>query len=282
MNILPRSTADEIIKLCCGRGRDTDAVSEIRLRSVGKSSFKIDGERIDLCSEPNASELERTFHLLCGGALYAHRDTVREGFISYEGGVRVGICGEARYEGGELIGISNISSLIFRIPLKVRPDIGAVKAAWKNCSRGMLIYSPPGFGKTTSLRMLAHYIAGSEKRELAIIDTRREFCAEDYAHQSVDILSGYRRDAGLDIALRTLSPDVIMVDEIGGVREAEAMLESLNSGVKVIATAHAASLGDLKKRKNLSAFFENEIFDTFVGISIEDGRRVVKIEGEQS
>ncbi len=276
---LPAAVTREIIRLSEARGGDRAEISEIRLRLNGKSSVTLGGERVDICSRVCIGDMEKTFLSLCGGAVYAHRDTVSEGYISCEGGVRVGIGGEARYEGERLVGVSNVSSLVFRIPSRKKYRMNEIFEAWMGTRRGMLIYSPPGVGKTTALRALAEYIAGAEGQELVIVDTRREFCAEDYSGLRVDILSGYRRERGMEIALRTMSPDVIMVDEIGRSEEAEAMAESLNSGIRIAASAHAGSISELRRRRNLSDFFKLEIFDTFVGISMEGGRRVMKIGG---
>ena len=278
IQILPKSVAYEILKMIERRGREIQEISEIRVRACARSSFIISGERVDLFAPVCEQDVQEVFLRLCDGALYAHRDTIREGYISYYGGVRVGVCGEAKYEGCSLIGVSSISSLVFRIPTLAKHDISEICDAWKKTNFGMLIYSPPGVGKTTALRLLARYIGGALKCQLAVIDERREFLQEEYSSCSVDILRGYRRDTGLDIALRTLSPDVIMMDEIGRVGEADSMLESLNSGVKIVATAHAASFEELKKRKSLAGFFKNGVFDTFVGISLQSGRRVTKIE----
>ncbi len=278
INILPETVTREMLKLLSARGRTFSEITEIRLRAFGKSSFKIGTERIALCAFLKLSELEAVFSALCGGALYLHRDTVREGYISYADGVRVGVCGEARYEGCELVGVSNISSLVFRIPSVSRQEIEGLFDAWLEAERGMLIYSPPGGGKTTALKMLAARIGAGMKNEVVIIDSRREFSASEYKFSSVDILKGYKRDTGLDIAVRTLSPDVIIVDEIGRREEAQAMLESLNSGVKIIATAHAKELSELKRRRSLADFFSCEIFDVFAEISIKGGRRVANYE----
>ncbi len=275
--ILPENVKNELLKLAGTRCAGEAEITEIRLRVFGKSCFKIDGELIELCSEISRIDMERTFKAVSGGAVYMHRETIKDGYISCSDGIRVGVCGEARYDSGELIGISNIASLIFRIPPKKKYEVSEIFRAWENTERGLLIYSPPGLGKTTALRALAGYIGGSLKKQLAIVDTRREFRKEDYRFSHVDILSGYRRAEGLETALRCLSPDVVMVDEIGGKGESEAMLEFLNSGVKIAASAHAGSISELKKRKSLSGFFDNEIFDSLVGIYADGGRRSFKL-----
>jgi stage III sporulation protein AA len=276
---LPLRIRGEILRLVDSRGVGVGGISEIRLRTVGKNSVTVSGEKVPLASSVSPEDMSKTVSVLCGGSLYANRDGIREGYISLPGGVRVGVCGEARYDGGKLVGISNITSLVFRIPTDSFFGSGALYEAWLSCRHGMLIYSPPGVGKTTALRTLVGLIAGGRSgEEVCVVDERREFSHESYNRASVDILRGYKRAEGMEIALRTLSPGVIAVDEVGRLSEAEAMLESMNSGVKIIATAHSGSLDELRKRANMKPFFAAGIFDVFVGISLKLGRRELLIE----
>jgi len=218
---------------------------------------------------------------MCDGALYRRRDTIREGYVTLEGGVRIGVCAEARYDGGAFVGVSDVSSLVIRTPAFRILRNSEIFGAFQRCRRGLLVYSPPGVGKTTAIRTLALEIGeGGADEQVVAVDERCEFVPEDYRGASVDILRGYKRDLGIEIALRTLSPTVIAVDEIGRLAEAEAMLESLNSGVRVIATAHAATYAELKQRKSLCPFFERNIFDVFVGISLDCGKRKISITEE--
>ena len=276
---LPNRVRSELLRLVESRGVGARGISEIRLRTIGKNSVIISGERISLSSSVSPEDMSRAVSVLCDGSLYASRDGIREGYLSLPGGVRVGLCGEARYDGGVLVGVSNITSLVFRIPTESFLGSAALYEAWLSCKQGMLIYSPPGVGKTTALRTLVGLIGGGRSgEEVCVVDERREFTPESYRRASVDILRGYKRAEGMEIALRTLSPSVIAVDEIGRLREAEAMIESLNSGVKIIATAHAGSLRELRARTSMKPFFSADIFDVFVGISLNSGKRELLIE----
>lgn len=279
LSILPKSVASEIVLICESRRSDFCGVSEIRLRKCGKSSIVLRGERIRISYLPSAEDMKKTLSLICEGGMYLYRDSLKDGYITLSEGVRVGICGHARYEGGNFVGLSKVNSFVFRIPTALSESADSLLEAFSNARKGMLIYSPPGVGKTTALRSLALKIgSGKDARQVSVIDERCEFCEDDYAFSSVDIFRGYRRADGIEIALRVMSPEVIVVDEIGRISEAKAMLESLNSGVRIIATAHADSFSELKKRISLVPFFENEIFDVFVGISIKDGKRIMRIE----
>lgn len=278
---LPPRCAAEIKRLLNSRGTGESSLSEIRLRGFGKSSVIISGERVALTSEIDCADISKSLIQMCDGALYARRDTIKDGYITLDFGVRVGVCGEARYDGGSFVGVSDVSSLVFRMPSFRIVSNPELLEAWNKCRRGMLIYSPPGVGKTTALRTLAYEIGrGRSDEQVAVVDERGEFFGEDYKSASVDILRGYKREVGIAIALRTLSPSVIAVDEIGRLAEAEAMLESLNSGVKVIATAHARDALELKKRKSIAPFFERDVFDVLVGLSLEGGKRKISVTEE--
>ena len=254
--------------------------SELHLKIGGASSVFIGGERIKLSTVILKEEFEALFQRLTENSLFAYRDSISSGYITLRGGVRVGVVGEARYDGGRLVGISNISALCFRIPSGAFSNKDELLRAFFSAKRGLLIYSPPGAGKTSALRVLSYALAfGKEGRKLAVIDERLEFPPEDYLNVMVDLLRGYKKSDGLEIALRTLAPEVIMLDEIGAESEALAMLSYLNSGVKIVATAHAESYSELLKRKSLRPFFEHEIFDVFFGLRREGSEFFCEVRG---
>ena len=276
---LPERTREEIRRIARSRGKNGGDISEMRLRAFGRCSVRIGYERILLSSRCAQDEIDELFSRLCEGSVYAKREELSEGYVTLGGGIRVGVCGTARYDGGALVGISDISSLIFRIPTSDFFDTEALVSLFQGSRSGMLIYSPPGGGKTTALRSLASFIGrGGYGEDVVIIDERREFLPEDYIGCSVDILRGYKRAHGVEIALRTLSPTVMIIDEIGREQECRALLGLLNSGVRLIATAHADSLEGLKRRSSVLSLLNGQIFDTCVGIKLENGRRSLAFE----
>ena len=279
LEYLPFSISREIKRITASRVGGVDSLGEIRL-CIGKgSSIKSHGERLLLHINVTDTDMRATVNKLCDGAVYAHRDTLSAGFISIEGGVRVGVCGNARYESDRLVGVTDISSLVFRIPAAKCNFTDKLYTAWADVERGMLIYAPPGGGKTTALRALVDALSlGKESKTVVVVDERCEFFLDDCYDSGVHLLRGYKRGIGIEIALRTLSPEVIAVDEIGAGKECEEMLDFLNSGVPIIATAHAKSIEELKKRSTLTPFFERNVFDVFVGIFNTDGTLWPKID----
>ncbi len=269
---LPQKTVRELERISNSRRNIADVISELRLRSAGSSSVSLGTERITLSSSPSARELSDCVYGLSGGSLYSARDTIAAGYISLEGGVRVGIAGKASYEGGVLVGVSEISSLVFRFPARESELRAELCAAFRAARRGMLIYSPPGGGKTSALRTLSEEISrGRDGLNVALIDERLEFSAADFSCSSADVLSGYRKRDGMEIALRTLAPDVIVIDEIGTSEEAAYISDFVNCGVKVLASVHARDFEELFLKKSVSELISAGAFDCFFGIIRKKG-----------
>lgn len=258
----------EINGVLCSHSTEPE---EIRLRAEGLCSVRINGRDYPLSRVLGEKELRDILERLTGGALYAERDRIRDGYVTIDGGIRIGVAGRASYNGGECIGIYDISSLVFRIPRCRSSFAEEVFRLWQASGEGgMLILSPPGGGKTTLLRSLASYV-GQTKR-LAVADERCEFSPEDYSARHVDILRGYKRASGIEIAVRTMSPEVIMCDEIFSREDSEALLGALGAGVTVIATAHGTDIASIRRRNALSELLDAGMFSSLVTVVREDGK----------
>jgi len=265
LGVIPKRAAARLKLLCEQRRGGVSSVSEVHLTVGDRSSFVSHGERVFIGVGVCREDMVSTMSKICEGALYAHRDTINRGYITLSDGIRVGISGLARYEGGSIVGVSEISSLVFRIPTAKSSLANELAEAYQETEYGMIIFARAGGGKTTALRTLSGIIAEKGSR-VVVVDERCEFSTSECERQGVLLMRGYKREEGMEIALRTLAPDVIMVDEIGGDSEAEGMLCSLNSGVRLIATAHAKGLGELKRRPGISKLIGAGVFDTSFGI----------------
>ena len=280
LRLLPSGIKGEIERIAARRGKKYSGISEIRLRSFGRSEFTVDGEKIELYHTVSTSELSALVEGIAQGGLFRHRESLREGYITLGSGIRVGVLGEARYDGGELVGLSEITSLCFRIPTGSSEVGGKLYDAFLTAKRGMLIYSPPGVGKTAALRSLAHSLGKRAGESVAVIDERREFSPSEFTAERVDVLRGYKRSLGIEIALRCASPTVIIVDEIGSREDARAIMLAAHSGVRLIATAHADCIEGLFRRAPLGGLITGDIFDLYAGIDLsDDGRRTVSLGG---
>ena len=100
-----------------------------------------------------------------------------------------------------------------------------------------------------------------------VIDTRGELAfANEGRDLCLDVLSGYPRRQGIEIATRCLNAEVIICDEIGDYEEAMSLVASHNCGVPLIASAHAGSVEQLLARTGLRLLHEAKIFGAYVGL----------------
>ena len=168
MRLLPSRLLEEILAL----GDRAVGVEEIRLRFGHCASLTRGGENLMLRTVLCRSEMDELVARLCDGSLYAHRDAIASGFLSLPDGVRVGICGRASTENGQVVGIYDVTGLNIRLPHKI-VGIGMPICRLLRCrdrTGGVLIYAPPGGGKTTLLRNLIVAMAsGEHPKRVAVI-----------------------------------------------------------------------------------------------------------------
>lgn len=270
LSALPYRLVDEI-----GGRWNGGRIEEIRIRRGRRASLTVDGENVMLNTVLDGREIDQALTGMCSGSLYAYSDTINRGYISLPGGIRVGVCGRAACEGERMIGVHEVSSLVIRIPHRARvvgQQICQLLHSF-NRNRGILIYSPPGVGKTTLLRGVISILAsGQHPLRTAVVDTRGELTFSLGGEGlCIDVLSGYPRGLGIEIATRTLSSQVIVCDEIGDYTEAMALVSSHNCGVPLIASAHAGSVNELLRRTGIMLLHEANIFGAYVGISRRAG-----------
>lgn len=250
-------------------------VYELRLRAEGAVSIVTDKGTVKLGVRLSYEDISDILLHLAGGAIYAHRDTLAKGYISAKDGVRVGVSGRARYEGGELVGVCEVRTLVFRMKGGVCDTEEELFDFWRRTVKhGMLIFSPPGGGKTTAIRRLAGMI-GESGKQVAVVDERCEFLPEDYRCAEVELLQGYKKTEGIEIAVRTLGAEVLIVDEIGA-HEAGAVSSCMMLGVPIIATAHAGSDGEILSRDAFLPIVRSGAFDALAGIYKDGARRFVR------
>ena len=255
------------------------SIGEISLRTVGGCYITIGGENIPLRESITEEESEALYHTLTDGALYTHEDTVAEGFVTLVGGIRVGICGEVRYNGGVSHRVGTPHGFVFRIPTSHPSFSYELYDMWQKRGRcGILVFSPPGGGKTTLIRAFAARISESSGAiKCVIIDQRREFIPEDYSGGCIDILRGYDKIKGIEIAQRTLSPELIIIDELSGEGQARALRECGRGGVCLVATVHAGSAVELITNENIKRLLDDGYFGILAELHREGGRFDMKL-----
>lgn len=252
-------------------------ISEIRMRAFLPVSLTIAGENFLLsvngevtkqtknCIKLTAADIEGFVFRFCTGSIYSFADTIKEGYIS-RNGIRVGICGF--YGTGTL---TKYTSVNIRIPRHIKNASDRVISEIERegfQGGGILAVSPPGDGKTTLLRDLAIRLSrginifDTERRfRVCIIDERNEiYLPELFSGCLIDVLENCPKRRGIEIATRTLSPEIIICDEIGSDAEAEEIKKAHREGVILISSVHGESLDNLKKKQNIYSLVEDGIF----------------------
>lgn len=203
------------------------------------------------------TEIESIFRKICASSAYTHRNEIRAGFVTIPGGHRVGIVGTAVLgENGCVEGMREIRGLSFRIAREYDISLDSLlpKIYVGGRIRNLMLLGPPCSGKTTVLRAMAKAL--SKKVQVSVIDEREElFPATRPVPVGCDVLRGYPKAVGILQALRTLSPGVIVCDEIGTAAEVSAMMDGLRSGVSLLVSAHAYSAEELMQRPPVRELF---------------------------
>jgi len=237
-------------------------------------------------------EVNSLFLLLCEQSVYAYQDDIIRGFITLKGGHRAGICGTAVYDGDRIKAIKDISSVNIRFSRQVKgcaKDIFQLLIRNKQDIYNTLILSPPRCGKTTILRDLCRLISqglGDDRfrgLRTAVIDERSELAAsfrgvpQNDLGPRTDVLDGCRKSQGIEMMLRGMAPQVIIVDELGAKEDADAIRMAWNAGVRIIATAHAFGPDDFKRRLGVGQLAGKDGFERIVLLGMENGKRWAKV-----
>lgn len=267
-----RTSIEEFMKL-----NTFNQINEIRLHTNSNVSLIVDSKNLTINCFLTSEDIENIVDILCSGSIYAHFNTIKEGYISVGKGIRAGICGRANMENGKIKGIDDISSVNIRLPKRYFHSADYLFNLIKNegFKASVILYSPPGIGKTTILRELIYKLSSLENPiRSAIIDTREEITPfMDGAFSNSDIFISYPKGLAIELATKSMTPEIIICDEISSADEADAVLKAVNSGVHLIATAHASSFQELKSKRIFSDLIKNRVFNYALGIKRRIGSR---------
>lgn len=260
----------------------TDEIEEIRLRCGQKIQLKCGSRERILEYIVEYEELKKILNRLLQFSYYAYEDDLARGFITIQGGHRIGICGKSVSKKGEMGIIREVSSVNIRFAREIKGCSGKVlpKMFKERMLLNTLIVSPPGCGKTTLLRDVARALS-EYRMNVAICDERTEIAGMYNGRPGFDlgprcdILDGCRKADGIPVLIRAMAPDVIITDEIGLKEDISPIMQCLTSGVKLITSVHGNSMDDLKKSA-VGQLMDGHVFQCFVFLSNEKGVGTVR------
>jgi len=227
------------------------------------------------------NEIRETMEYISNYSMYAFEDEIRQGFITVSGGHRIGIAGKTILENDMIKSMKHISFINIRLAHQVKGCADKVLPYVVNQQMNdiyhTLIISPPRCGKTTLLRDLIRQLSDGNKylegRSVGVVDERSEIGAcymgvpQNELGIRTDILDCCPKAKGMMMLIRSMSPQVIAVDEIGSKEELEAIDYVIGCGAKLIATVHGSSIEDIKNKPTLSELVKKKLFERYIILS---------------
>ena len=272
LNFLPNKLKNAILKL------GIDKLSEIRIRNGRPVEILLNGDKLFLEKYViSKTEVEEIVLNACKRSIYSYDEQIKQGYITSDCGERIGLAGELVIKGGNISAIKDFSSLCIRIPHQI---IGVSNLFFNKVYKGgsVLIISPPAVGKTTFLRDFTRELSSGLSKNVVVVDERNEIACftGDKAFDlgaCTDVLTYSDKTFGLNQALRTLNPEIVVVDELVSIEDVNSVIKAIFGGVSVVATVHSNSIENLFMRDFTLPIKNTKPFDYYVVIEIKNGNR---------
>lgn len=266
------------------------SAEELRLRAGYPLSAVFPGGERPLGGGPvQPEQLDQLVELASRASVHSVLDQLCQGFITIQGGHRVGLCGTVVTCGKEIQAVRSFSSAAVRIARQF-PGIAGETAGMlfqNGQMQSTLILAPPGAGKTSLLRDLIRTISEGKSvppLRIGVVDQRGELgaCCQGIPQlelgRRTDVLDGCPKDQGLMMLLRTMNPQVLAVDEVTAPEDVKALISAGGCGVALLATVHGRDREDLWRRGLYRELMKAEIFRRLVTISVKNGQRSYTVE----
>ncbi|MGM0751423.1 MAG: stage III sporulation protein AA [Bacillota bacterium] len=272
--LLPSTISDKVLSL----PQDLiDRIEEIRVRTNRVLEVTARGKPYFLSYTVTEEDSEQLINKLSGHSFYTLEEELKRGYITIEGGHRVGLAGKVILEGGVVKGIRHLSSFNIRI---ARQKLGIAQSlfpyVYDNGWKHTMIIGSPQTGKTTLLRDLARMISTGvpDKNippfKVGIVDERSEIagCVNGIPQllfgPRVDVLDACPKAEGMMMLIRSMSPDVLIVDEIGRIEDGQAIQEAVNAGITLVMTTHGSTFGEVAKRPVIKDIVNLQTIERFI------------------
>lgn len=264
---------------------EKENVRELRLRAGAGFSVFVNGAEKLLSGSVTPTDLSDVLELATERSLHCARSSVAQGFVTVRGGHRVGLCGSAVKNSDGVSGIRELSSVSIRIAKEIKGAAdGIYDTVMRNgVFRNTLVVAPPGCGKTTLLRDLVRNVSDRGVR-VSLVDERGEIAAKYRGvpqlnvGKCTDVLDGIDKARGSMMLLRSMTPDIIAMDEISDEADCKAVRSISGCGTGVLATAHGKNLTELLRHDTYRELFDKKAFECVITLEKDGNGFLKKIE----